>query len=72
MNKTKPFDNAAAAAAATGTIPAAAPPLQDDRPMTEIQAAELRQLAETANEPFDGNLTEQQAEERLEYLRAKV
>ena len=41
-------------------------------PMTEEQAVVLRELAEEAGEPFDGNLTERQAAERIEYFRERL
>lgn len=40
-----------------------------EEPMTEKQAAELRELAEKAGEPVDGNLTRGQAEARIEALK---
>lgn len=43
-----------------------------DAPMTEKQAVILRDLAQRANEPFDGNLTERQAAERIEYLEERL
>jgi hypothetical protein len=43
-----------------------------DDPITEQQAAILRDLAERAGEPFDGNLTRGQAEERIEALRDQL
>ncbi|PZX15256.1 Protein of unknown function (DUF3072) [Palleronia aestuarii] len=39
-----------------------------DEPMTEAQAAKLRELCEARDEPFDGNLTQEQAAERIEAL----
>ncbi|MDF0602840.1 DUF3072 domain-containing protein [Psychromarinibacter sp. C21-152] len=59
-------------AAATGTMPAASPSTDAEAPMTEAQAAELRELAERTGEAFDASLTQHQAEERLAYLRTKV
>jgi hypothetical protein len=43
-----------------------------DEPITDRQAAILRDLAERAGEPFDGNLTRGEAEERIEALRARL
>jgi hypothetical protein len=43
-----------------------------DEPITERQAVILRDLAERAGEPFDGNLTRGQAEERIEVLRKEL
>ena len=43
-----------------------------DGPMTEKQAVILRELAEAADAPFDANLTERQAQERIEALRLKL
>jgi hypothetical protein len=43
-----------------------------DEPMTDRQAAILRDLAERAGEPFDGNLDRGQAEGRIEALRAQL
>ena len=39
-----------------------------DEPMTEEQAVRLRQLCEKHDEPFDGNLTQQQANARIHTL----
>ncbi|SHG90985.1 DUF3072 domain-containing protein [Marivita hallyeonensis] len=36
--------------------------------MTEKQKVKLRELAERADEPFDGSLTERQAARRIAYL----
>ena len=44
---------------------------EDDR-MTEKQAVILRDLAEKAGEPFDGNLNRGQAERRIEALRERL
>lgn len=41
-------------------------------PMTAEQADELRELAARAGEPFDGELTQRQAQERIRYLRSRV
>ncbi|SDE85504.1 DUF3072 domain-containing protein [Limimaricola pyoseonensis] len=43
-----------------------------DAPMTEEQAAELRQLCERTGEEFDTSLTEAQAVERIDALRAQA
>lgn len=43
-----------------------------DDPITDRQAAILRDLAERAGEPFDGNLTRGQADARIEALRAQL
>ncbi len=43
-----------------------------DAPMTEAQAAELRALTEKTGDPFDANLTEQQAAARLAELRERT
>jgi len=43
-----------------------------DEPITEKQAVILRDLAERAGEPFDGNLTRGQAERRIEVLRRQL
>jgi hypothetical protein len=40
--------------------------------MTEVQAVELRELAEKTGEPFDGQLTQRQASIRIEALRKKL
>ncbi|MFQ6551559.1 DUF3072 domain-containing protein [Aestuariibius insulae] len=42
-----------------------------DAPMTEKQAAELRELTEKTGDPFDANLTERQADERIAELRER-
>lgn len=39
-----------------------------DEPMTEEQSAHLRQLCEKHDQPFDGNLTRQQAAARIKEL----
>ena len=61
-------------AGAAGTMPAAVPGTgpDSDGPMTPKQAAILRDLADRAGEPFDGNLSRRQADERIEYLKARV
>ncbi|EIE50420.1 pyrophosphatase [Salipiger aestuarii] len=41
-------------------------------PMTASQEARLRELSERAGEPFNSELTVQQAEDRIELLRAVV
>jgi len=41
-------------------------------PMTDRQAVILRDLADRADEPFDGNLNRKQAEERIAWLREKL
>lgn len=43
-----------------------------DEKITEKQAVVLRDLADRANEPYDGNLTRGQAEERIAALRAQL
>lgn len=58
-----------------GGTPVSAVPNIDgkgDEPMTDKQAVILRELADKAGEPFDGNLTRAQAHERIEYLKTKV
>jgi hypothetical protein len=37
--------------------------------MTEKQAIKLRELAQRADEPFDGSLTRRQAERRIAHLQ---
>lgn len=49
---------------------AAADDAGTDARMSEAQAAELRQLAEEKGEAFDGNLTRQQAADRIEALKS--
>jgi len=39
-----------------------------DKPMTEVQAVKLRELADRTGEPFDGNLTQVQAQKRMSAL----
>lgn len=39
-----------------------------DAPMTEVQSAKLRQLCDKLDEPFDGNLNQKQAAERIDAL----
>ncbi|WP_168771175.1 DUF3072 domain-containing protein [Palleronia sediminis] len=43
-----------------------------DEPMTEVQAAKLRELTEKTDEPFDANLTRGQAEARIEALEDRA
>jgi hypothetical protein len=43
-----------------------------DDPITDRQAAILRDLAERAGEPFDGNLTRGEAEARIDALRDQL
>jgi hypothetical protein len=45
---------------------------QADAPITEKQAVVLRDLAERAGEPYDGNLTRGEAERRIEALREQL
>ncbi len=40
--------------------------------MTEVQAVELRDLADKTGEPFDGQLTQRQADMRIRELRKKL
>jgi len=40
--------------------------------MTEVQATELRELAEKTGEPFDGQLTQRQADMRIAELKKKL
>ena len=40
-----------------------------NEPMTDRQAAELRELCEKHDEPFDGHLTQDQAEARIAALK---
>ncbi len=40
-----------------------------DDPMTDAQAAELRDLCERTGEPFDTGLTREQADARIEALK---
>lgn len=58
--------------AAQGTMPAASPGTDPEAPMTDVQAAELRQLTDKTGEAFDTSLTEQQAAQRIAYLRGKT
>ncbi|MGR3503633.1 DUF3072 domain-containing protein [Pseudaestuariivita sp.] len=44
-------------------------PTDPDAPLTEQTAAELRELALEKGEPFDGSLTELQAQERIKALK---
>ena len=41
-------------------------------PMTDKQAAILRELTDSCGEPFDGNLTRRQADDRIEYLKSNA
>jgi hypothetical protein len=41
-------------------------------PITDRQATILRELAALAGEPFDGNLTRGEAEDRIAALRAQL
>ncbi|WOI56597.1 DUF3072 domain-containing protein [Palleronia sp. LCG004] len=41
-----------------------------NEPMTDKQAAELRELCEKHDEPMDGNLTQDQADARIEALKS--
>ena len=41
----------------------------DAEPMTPEQRAVLRKLADDKGEPFDGNLTQSQAADRIEALK---
>ncbi len=59
-------------AAANGTMPAANPGTHAESPMTDVQAVELRDLAEKTGEEFDSSLSEDQAAQRIAYLREKV
>ncbi|QQA43305.1 DUF3072 domain-containing protein [Pelagovum pacificum] len=43
--------------------------LDDDAPMTEEQAAQLRDLCDRAGEPMDANLTQMQAQKRIAALQ---
>lgn len=54
-----------------GSLPAAILDSHDDSPMTDKQAVVLRDLCERHGEPFDGNLTRDQADERIAYLKDK-
>ena len=44
------------------------PDYDADAPITEVQAARLRQLCEALGEPFDAALTQRQAMERIAAL----
>lgn len=60
---------------AIGQTPLSAVPTVDGRaddPITDRQAAILRDLADRAGEPFDGNLTRGEAEARIEALRDQL
>ena len=41
-------------------------------PMTEVQAAKLRDLCEKTGEKFDTALTQDQAAERIEFLKKRL
>jgi hypothetical protein len=43
-----------------------------DDPMTDRQGVILRELADRAGEPYDGNLNRKQAEERIAWLREQL
>lgn len=43
---------------------------RDEEPMTEVQAAELRELCEAKGEAMDASLTQRQASERIAALKA--
>ena len=43
-----------------------------DAPMTDRQAATLRDLTARTGDPFDGNLTQAQAQERIEALQEQT
>ena len=45
---------------------------KSDKPMTSDQADMLRVLCEEAGEPFDTSLTQNEAMERIEYLRERT
>ncbi|WP_102109915.1 DUF3072 domain-containing protein [Oceaniglobus roseus] len=57
--------------AATEIGAVAAPETGEDEPMTEKQAAELRQLCEEKGEEYDASLTKTQAEERIAALKGQ-
>ncbi|EAR52035.1 hypothetical protein OG2516_13459 [Oceanicola granulosus HTCC2516] len=44
------------------------PEFDADAEMTAVQATKLRELSEAANEPFDGQLTQLQAQRRIAAL----
>lgn len=48
------------------------PEYEPDAPMSEKQAARLRQLCEKLDEPFDTALNQQQTEERIRQLEERV
>ena len=52
--------------------PMAEIPGDPDAKMTGEQADILRALCEKADEPFDGNLTQAQAEQRIDALEAQL
>ncbi len=47
-------------------------PGDSDSSITEEQSVTLRDLAERAGEPYDGNLSERQAQERIGVLRDRL
>lgn len=63
-------------------IPPTAKPVLDERQaesaetpgarMTEVQAAELRRLCDELGEEYDASLSEAQAHDRIETLRARA
>ena len=42
--------------------------IDEDKPMTEVQAAQLRALCEALDEPFDTSLNQHQAAKRIAAL----
>lgn len=57
----------------TPIIPEAVDPHPDPGgEMTEVQAARLRELCDKLDEPFDANLTKDQADRRIEALEARL
>lgn len=52
-------------------LPTNETPNNPDAPMTSDQAVEMRALCDELDEEFDDALTQEQAEERLKYLRDK-
>ncbi|EKE44765.1 hypothetical protein OCGS_1148 [Oceaniovalibus guishaninsula JLT2003] len=50
-----------------GTVVSGESPTAEE-PMTEVQAVRLRELCQKLDEPFDGNLTQAQADARIEAL----
>lgn len=61
---------AVAPASPIGAAPTVDP--QGDEPMTDKQAALLRNLCDKADEAFDTGLTRRQANERIAYLRKQA